>query len=172
MSKHTLKAGLSVSEIRKLQKDLMRYQEYLTNKAAQLAKRLSEIGVDIAQVQIADLDAIFTGELIASIHSEFKDSTKHGAIFAVVADDESAIFVEMGTGIVGAKHPYPGKLPAVYAQGKTIRKLADGRYGWFYQDDNGDWWFTEGMPSRPFLYNTSLELQKKVVETAIDIFGK
>lgn len=172
MAKHTLKAGLSVSEIRKLQKNLMRYQEYLTNKAEQLAKRLSEIGVDIAQVQIADLDAIFTGELIASIHSEFKDSTKHGAIFAVVADDESAIFVEMGTGIVGAKHPYPGKLPAVYAQGKTIRKLADGRYGWFYKDDNGDWWFTEGMPSRPFLYNTSLELQKKVVETAIDIFGK
>lgn len=171
MAKKTLKADLSVSSIRNLQKNLIRYQEWLTNKAAQLAKRLSEIGVDIAQVQIADLDAIFTGELIASVHSKYKDSTKHGDIFAVVADSSHAIYVEMGTGIVGAKHPYPGKLPAIYAQGKTIRQLADGRYGWFYQDDNGDWWFTEGMPSRPFLYNTSLELQKEVVKIAKEVFG-
>lgn len=172
MGKKVFKADLSISSIRQLQKELVRYQEYLTNKAAQLAKALSEIGVDIAQVQVADLDAIFTGELIASIHSEYKDSTKHGAIFAVVADSSHAIYVEIGTGIVGAQHPYPGKLPVIYAQGKTIRQLSDGRYGWFYQDDNGDWWFTEGMPSRPFMYLTSLELQEQIVNVAMDIFGK
>ena len=176
MAKKVFKADLSISSIRQLQKDLMRYQGNLTNKTSQLAKRLSEIGVDIAQVQIADLDAIFTGELIASIHSEYKDSTKHGAIFAVVADDESAVFVEFGTGIVGQKSPYPYEFPEgvtwEYASGKTIRRLADGKYGWFYKDDNGDWWFTEGMPSRSFLYNTSLELQKEVVKIAKEVFGK
>lgn len=172
MAKKTLKAGLSISSIKNLQKELKRYQENLVNKAARLAKRLSEEGVDIAQVKIADLDAIFTGELIASVHSEFKDSTKSGAIFAIVADSSHAIYVEMGTGIVGARHPYPGKLPAVYAQGKTIRQIADGRYGWFYKDDNGNWWFTEGMPSRPFMYLTSLELQTKVVKIAKEIFGE
>lgn len=171
MVKKTLKVGLSISSIQNLQKELKRYQENLVNKAARLAKRLSEEGVDIAQVKIADLDAIFTGELIESVHGEFKDSTKSGAIFAIVADSSHAVYVEMGTGIVGARHPYPGKLPAVYAQGKTIRQIADGRYGWFYKDDNENWWFTEGMPSRPFMYLTSLELQTKVVEIAKEIFG-
>lgn len=170
MAKKTLKADLSVSSIRNLQKELERYKDSLTYKCRLLAEKLSERGVEVARVQIADLDAIFTGELIRSLHSEYKGSAKFGAIFAVVADSSHAIYVEMGTGIVGARNPYPGKLPAVYAQGKTIRQLADGRYGWFYQDDKGDWWFTEGMPSRPFLYNTSLELQKEVVKIAKEVF--
>lgn len=165
------KASLSADSIRNLQKELEKYKDSLTDKCRLLAERLAERGVEIARVQVAELDAIFTGELIQSLHSEYQGSTPYGAIFAVVADSSHAIYVEMGTGIVGAKHPYPGKLPAVYAQGKTIRQLADGRYGWFYKDKDGNWWFTEGMPSRPFLYNTSLELQNEVVRIAKDIFG-
>lgn len=172
MAKRVFKATLSADSIRNLQKELEKYKDSLTYKARLLAERLSERGVEIARVEVAELDAIFTGELIESLHSEYQGSTPYGAIFAVVADSSHAIYVEMGTGIVGAKHPYPGKLPAVYAQGKTIRQLADGRYGWFYKDKDGNWWFTEGMPSRPFLYNTSLELQKEVVEIAKEIFSK
>lgn len=172
MAKKILKSDLSVSGLQTLQKELERYQDSLIYKCRLLAEKLSERGVEIARIQIADLDAIFTGELIQSLHSEYKGSTQYGAIFAVVASSLHAIYVEMGTGMVGAAHPYPGKLPVVYAQGKTIRQLADGRYGWFYQDDNGDWWFTEGMPSRPFLYNTSLELQKEVIKIAKEIFGE
>lgn len=175
MAKKPLKADLSVSSIRQLQKNLIRYQEYLTNKAAQLAKRLSELGVDIAQVQIANLDAIFTGELIASIHSEYKDSTKYGAIFAVVADSSHAVFVEFGTGQRGEDKPYPYPLPDGvswdYNVGKTIRQNAvTGRYYWFYPGQDGKWHYTEGMPSRPFMYLTSMELIREVPKIAKDIF--
>lgn len=175
MAKKPLKADLSISSIRQLQKDLIRYQEYLTNKAAQLAKRLSELGVDIAQVQIADLDAIFTGELIASIHSEYKDSTKYGAIFAVVADSSHAVFVEFGTGQRGEDKPYPYPLPEGvswdYNVGKTIRQNAvTGRYYWFYPGQDGKWHYTEGMPARPFMYLTSMELIREVPKIAKDIF--
>lgn len=175
MAKKTLKADLSISSIRQLQKDLIRYQEYLTNKAAQLAKRLSELGVDIAQVQIADLDAIFTGELIASIHSEYKDSTKYGAIFAVVADSSHAVFVEFGTGQRGEDKPYPYPLPEGvswdYNVGKTIRQNATtGRYYWFYPGQDGKWHYTEGMPSRPFMYLTSMELIREVPKIAKEVF--
>lgn len=176
MARHTLKVDLSISGIEQLQKELVRYQEYLTNKAAQLAKALSEIGVDIARVQIADLDAIFTGELIASIHSEYKDSTKHGAIFAVVADSEHAVFVEFGTGQRGKDSPYPYPLPEGvswdYATGKTIRQNAKtGAYYWFYPGQDGLWHYTEGMPSRPFMYLTSMELMQKIPEIAKEVFG-
>lgn len=177
MSKKPLKADLSISSIRQLQKDLIRYQEYLANKAAHLAKRLSELGVDIAQVQIADLDAIFTGELIASIHSKYKDSTKYGAIFAVVADSSHACFVEFGTGQRGEDKPYPYPLPEGvswdYNVGKTIRQNAKtGRYYWFYPGQDGQWHYTEGMPARPFLHNTSMELFREIPKIAKEIFGK
>lgn len=175
MAKKILKADLSISSIRQLQKDLIRYQEYLTNKAAQLAKRLSELGVDIAQVQIADLDAIFTGELIASIHSEYKDSTKYGAIFAVVADSSHACFVEFGSGQRGKDTPYPYPLPEGvswdYNVGKTIRQNATtGRYYWFYPGQDGQWHYTEGMPARPFMYLTSMELIREVPKIAKEVF--
>lgn len=175
MAKKTLKADLSISSIRNLQKDLVRYQEYLVNKAARLAKRLSELGVDIAQVQIADLDAIFTGELIASIQSKYKDSTKFGSIFAVVADSSHAVFVEFGTGQRGVDKPYPYPLPDSvswdYNVGKTIRQNAvTGRYYWFYPGQDGLWHYTEGLPSRPFMYLTSMELIKEVPKIAKEVF--
>lgn len=170
MAKKRLKADLSISGIRQLQKDIEKYQNSIDYKAKLLAENLADMGVEIARVKISSLDAIFTGELIQSVHTEYKSSIRGGAIFCVVADSDHAVFVEFGTGIVGAKHPYPGNLPMVYAQGKTIRQLADGRYGWFYKGDNGQWYFTEGMESRPFMYETSLELEKKVVSVAKRVF--
>lgn len=165
---------LSQSSIQDAIKQLKNYQNSLTYKCQMVAEKLSEKGVQIARVQVAGLDAIFTSELISSIHSEYIGSQKGGGIWAVVVGTDHAMFVEFGTGIVGKQSPYPGRLPDGvtwnYASGKTIRQLADGRYGWFYQDDDGQWWFTEGMPSRPFMYYTSLELKKLVVKTVKEIF--
>lgn len=166
---------LSQSSIKQLQRDLEKYRDSLEYKAKALAETLSERGVEIARVQIADLDAIFTGELIQSIHSEYVTSQKGGAVFAVVADSGHAVFVEFGTGVVGQRSPYPYEFPEgvswQYASGKTIRRLKDGRYGWFYQDKDGNWWFTEGMPSRPFMHNTATELYQIIAKTAKEIFG-
>lgn len=151
------------------------YQNDLTYKCQLLTEKLAEKGVEIARLQLADLDAIFTTELISSVHAEYKGSVKGGGIWAVVAGTDHAMFVEFGTGIVGKRSPYPGKMPEgvdwQYASGQTIRQLADGRYGWFYQDDNGEWWFTEGMPSRPFMYYTSIQLRDIVVKTAKEVFS-
>ena len=160
---------LSPSSVSALKNELEAYRKSLPYKASELARRLSEAGVPIARMNVVELDAVFTGDLINSIHGEYVSSKPFGAIFSIVASSEHALFVELGTGIVGARHPYPGKLPVVYAQGKTIRHLADGRYGWFYEKD-GKWYFTEGMPSRPFLYNTALDLVSLVPKIAKEVF--
>lgn len=166
---------LSQKSIQDAISQIKAYQNDLTYKCQLLAEKLAEKGVEIARLQLADLDAIFTTELISSVHAEYKGSIKGGGIWAAVAGTDHAMFVEFGTGIVGKRSPYPGKLPEgikwQYASGKTIRQLADGRYGWFYQDGNGEWWFTEGMPSRPFMYYTAQELEKIVVETAKEVFS-
>lgn len=165
---------LSQSSIQNAIKQLRDYQNSLTYKCQMVAQKLAEKGVEIARVQIADLDAVFTSELLSSIHSEYEGSTKSGGVWAVVAGTDHALMVEFGTGIVGKQSPYPGKLPDGvtwnYASGKTIRRLADGRYGWFYPGDDGNWYFTEGMPSRPFMYYTSLQLMKLVEKTVKEVF--
>lgn len=176
MAKKTLSATLSMSNIKALQKELEKYRDSLTYKDRLLAEKLSERGVEIARVQIADLDAIFTGELIQSLHSEYMGSTPYGAIFAVVANSSHAVFVEFGTGQRGEDKPYPYPLPEGvswdYNVGKTIRQNpVTGRYFWFYPGQDGKWHYTEGMPARPFMYLTSMELIREVPEIAREVFG-
>ena len=165
---------LSQSSIQNAIKQLRAYQDSLTYKCQMVAQKLAEKGVEIARVQIADLDAVFTSELLSSIHSEYEGITKGGGAWAVVAGTDHALMVEFGTGIVGKQSPYPGELPDGvtwnYASGKTIRQLAYGRYGWFYPGDDGNWYFTEGMPSRPFMYYTSMQLMKLVEKTVKEVF--
>lgn len=175
MAKKVIPMTLSQKSVQNVIKELRSYKNSLEYKCRLLAEKLAEKGVEIARVQVADLDAVFTGELIESIHSEYVGSVKDGAIFSIVADSSHAVFVCFGTGIVGQESPYPGKLPEgvtwEYASGKTIRQLADGRYGWFYSKD-GKWYFTEGMPSRPFMYYTANELRDLVTETVKEVFAR
>lgn len=86
-------------------------------------------------MQIADLDAIFTSELISSVHVEYEGSTKGDGIWAVIAGTDHAAFVEFGAGIVGTAKSLSwetaGGVSWQYASGKTIHQISDGRYGWF-----------------------------------------
>ena len=161
---------LSHASIERLKKELNNYQKELETKTYLLCNKLADIGVQVAQANVVSLDAVFTGELFNSIKSELVSSNKYRTVFLVKATSSHAIYVEIGTGIVGAETPYPGLLPVVYAQGKTIRQLADGRYGWFYER-GGQWYFTEGMPSRPFMYLASVEIQERIIQIAKDVFA-
>lgn len=176
MARRIFKSDLSISGIENLKKQIIDYQEnILPNKARELCRKLAEQGVEIAKANIARLDAVFTSELLNSVHIQDGGGTKTSAIFYLVVDSEHALFVEFGTGQLGEEAPYPYPLPNGvawnYNTGKTIFEISAGQYGWFYPKD-GQWYFTQGMPSRPFMYETSLELQELVVKTAIEVFGK
>lgn len=165
---------LSKSSVKRAIRQLKAYKNGLTYKRQKLAQRLAEKGVEIAKIQVAELNAIFTGDLMESIHSEYEGFVEGGGVWAVIADSEHAIFVELGTGMVGKKSPYVGDFPDgvswVYGSGNTLFKTKDNRYGWFFPGDDGKWYFTEGMPSRPFMYNTANELKELIVEIAEEVF--
>lgn len=172
----TIKGDLSVSGLKQLQKELDKYKNDVIYKTQLLAEKLAERGVEIARVKIADYNAIFTGELIQSIHKEYKESGKYGATFIVVTDSKHAAFVEFGTGQYGMDVPYPYPLPEGvswdYAVGKTIRQNPKtGRYYWFYPGKDGKWHYTEGMPARPYMYETSIELMQVVSQVAKEVFS-
>ena len=167
---------VSLSGLNQFKRDLQKYKtNVLERKAELLARRLAEKGVDIAKSNITTLDAIFTGELLSSMRAENGGGAKGTAIFYVVADSRHAVFVEFGSGQLGLEGGYPYPFPEgvdwQYNTGKTIFEISPGQYGWFYQDANGNWYFTQGMPSRPFMYETSLELMQLVVKTAKEVFA-
>ena len=159
MAKKAFKSDLSVKGLENLKKQLLDYKNNtLQQKLNLLAKTLSGKGVVIAQANIAGLDAIFTGELISSIHTRKGSGSKGTAIFYIVADSKHAAFVEFGTGQLGQEGGYPYPFPEGIEwecnTGKTIFEIEPGQYGWFYPGDDGKWYFTQGMPSRPFMYET------------------
>ena len=157
-------------------KALRDYENSLTYKCRLLAEKLAEKGVEVARIEVTSLDAIFTGDLMRSIHAEHIGNIKGGGIWAVVADDESAVFVEFGTlGSLGGKKEYPYPLLEGvqwnYGSGSNIIQLANGQYGWFYKGDDGKVYWCEGMDSRPFMYLTGIELEKDVAKVAMEVFG-
>lgn len=175
MARRVFKTDLSVKGIESLKKALQNYKNNtLQQKIEHLALALAENGVSFAQVNLATLDAIFTGELISSIHTKYGGSAKGIAVFFIVADSEHAAFVEFGTGQLGQEgsypHPFPEGVQWNYNTGKTIFEISPGQYGWFYPK-NGQWYFTQGMPSRPFMYETSMELYRTIARTAKGVFG-
>ena len=95
--------NLSQKSIQDAISQIKAYKNDLAYKCQLLAEKLSERGVEIARLQLSDLDAVFTTELISSIHAEYKGSVKGGGIWAVVAGTDHAVFVEFGTGIVGKR---------------------------------------------------------------------
>lgn len=172
MAKKKYKVDIfSNKSLGQLKRHLNEYKNSLPGKLELVCQRLSAIGVEVAKISIVELDAVFTGALYNSIESRRLLATDTKAIYSIVANNKYAIFVEFGTGVVGKESPYIGDLPSdyVYASGKTIREISDGRIGWFYERD-GQWYFTEGMPSRPFMYFASMEMRSKVVKIVKEVF--
>lgn len=170
-----IKADLSVSGIKDLQRQLKDYQKNFNSKLEVFTERLASEGVQIARANIVNYDAIFTGELLSSLYREPKERTQDTIVFVIKTDSQHAAFVEFGTGKNGMDTPYPYPLPDgvswSYAVGKTIKQNSKtGRYYWFYPGKDGKWHYTEGLPARPFMYQTSNKLINIVEKTAKEVF--
>ena len=158
--------GLSSSEIQKAIQEIKQYQSELDYKCQKLAERLAEEGVAIARLKIAAYDAVFTGELLNSINSEFGGVIQHGSKWIIYTGCSWAPFVEFGTGVEGQKSPHPD----TSIVGWKYDVNSHGEKGWAYFKDSA-WHWTKGMPSRPFMYETGQELRKIVVKIAKEVFG-
>lgn len=154
----------SISEALQTVKDL---QGWLSDALAELARYLTEErGKEIAQMHIARLGAVDSGTLHNSIEGKYDTKAHSGTLSANV---EYAVYVEFGTGIVGAT----GKShPAAKEKGWDYDRNHHGNAGWYYPSENGKWipkegkykgqrmaW-TKGTAARPFLYSTMLDLEE------------
>ena len=98
-----------------------------------------------------------TGELRSATTWSFNKSTNIGTIHV---GTKYAVFVNFGTGIIGASNPV-ADLPAGYQyQGGTGKKDTSG--GWWYFDEfDSNWWYTHGQRGQNFMYRT-MEYMKSI----------
>lgn len=161
------KTDLSYKGITKLIEDLTAYKESLGDKCNEIVRQLEEMGLEKAKA----LCPVDTGEARDSIVG-YMDEGEHTA--TIIAGSH-CIYIEFGTGVVGkgSQHPSPEWLAFMewaYGSGGTIFKTKDGRIGWYYPADDGTWKFTEGMPSRPFMYETVQYLRSQLSRVAAEAF--
>lgn len=146
----------------------------LDNRVDLFLRKLAEAGVEIAKAKVVKYNAVFTAELLNSIHVE----PKKDGVYAIVSDSEHTAFVEFGTGMYGEMNPYPYfselETPISWQYNSPMSEhlqfasetfmwgdqvIQQGTYYWFYFK-NGRWHLSQGMRARPFMYETYLGLNK------------
>lgn len=159
--------GLSASEFEKAAREVEKYKKEVVKKTRLLAQRLAEKGVEIAKIKIMQFPAVDTGELLESMQAQAGDVIENGGEWIVFTDCPHAAFVEFGTGVTGSRNPHPDT--SLVGWRYDVNEHGDA--GWFYFKD-GEWHWTKGMISRPFMYETGRDLKKLVSKTAKEVFGE
>ena len=150
MSRKILKSinmELSTQSINNAIREIREFRRQLQESCLELVEALTMEGAEIAKMQLTSMEAVDTGELEQSIQGLFFPSERCGF---VIADCPYAIYVEYGTGIVGASEPHPEA-----AEQWAYDVNGHGIKGWVYKSDkDGKFHWTMGYISRPFMYNT------------------
>lgn len=159
---------LSASSVRAARERIQRYTTDLPGKVDELCRRLAEIGMQSAVTALHDTNTHETGELESSIQVERLGERN----YLVVTYCGYAVYVEFGTGVVGAGVPYPGNRPE-YITGplsRTTKAREDG--SWVYWDDRqGRFRITKGQRPAGFLAAATVEMGQRVKEVAREVFG-
>ena len=164
MAKTVIRFSLDQKEIDRAIRELKQFKAEFIGKCNLLVQELTEHGVDVAKLEVTRLDAVYTGELRNNIEGYFSPATGVGII---KAGAYYAVYVEFGTGVVGKGSPHPNP------QGYQYDVNSHGDKGWvYYDDDSGQFRWTKGFKSRPFMYNTARQLEKDCKKIAQEVFGK
>lgn len=148
----TIKVDLSASSIDRALQELEAYQKKIEKLGENVVKRLTEDGKKTAQDIAMYMNAYDTGELVSGIVSDYSD----GKGYIRTTAPHSA-YVEFGTGVVGSGSPHP-QASEYWAYDVNEH----GVKGWFYIGRDGKRHWTNGMPSRPFMYDTAQTLRESV----------
>ena len=172
----TISVRLDPNEIAKAIEEIRQYQQDVETKTRLLIQRLTDYGAEIARVKIVGLGAFYSGALLSGVDGYYSPTLNAG--YVRVASDHAA-FVEFGTGVVGysSQHrngEYLSRAAWGYVTGGDKGKIfttKDGRVGWMFPLPDGSCRFTEGIKSRPFMWETAVELAQVFDQIALGVFS-
>lgn len=160
-------------------KEIELYYAQLEARCKKLVEELASHGVEVAKAAIAGLP-YSTGDLEGSIYAIY-DEQLHCAL--VKADNEHAVFVEFGTGIVG-EGTYPNSdylaiaqqfgWQGYYVGGEKGYEFTtkEGRQGWITEMNNGQYYFTEGQEAKHFMDDAFRSIIGNFEDTVQQVFNK
>ena len=155
----TIKVKLDTKSLGRAIKELKKYQKKVDGAGESLVHSLTEQGVSLAQLNASYMNIYDTGELVRGIDSQYQGDKGY-----VMSTAPHSAFCEFGTGVVGASSPHPN--PTLAGWKYDINE--HGEEGWWYWKD-GEWHWTAGMPSRPYMYDTAQMLRQMVVPAAKEV---
>lgn len=155
-----LNLDLSESGIDAALKKLLEYRDRVDKAEDELARRLTEGGTDQAKELAEYMNVYDTGELVRGIQGEVK-----GNVGYVRATAPHSAYCEFGTGVMGEGSPHPD--PGIAGWRYDVNEHGDA--GWWYKGDDGEWHWTKGMPSRPYMYETAQILKEAVPNVAKEV---
>ena len=164
--KKVIKVRLDPHSIADAITQLQMYREDLERRVKLLVKSLTERGAEITRVNIFEMDAVDTRELLKSV-SEYYGVVNGKQVGFIRVNAEYGALVEFGTGIVGKQnsHDLAGNVSYKY----DVNNHGDA--GWWWPDDYGGIHWTKGMPSRPFMYEAAQALRDEFPAIVKEVFG-
>ena len=182
MIRKTITVELTAQGLAKAIREIEQFKRQLKAWCDELVRALVEEGVEVGKANVRSMGAVDTGALEDSIQGVFFPSEMKGIIFT---DAQHAIYVEFGTGSVGAEGPqHPMKqviadeLESYHSDGSPkIHDIHDhGEGGWVYYLQRGSgagtFRWTKGMESRPFMYETLRWLEQNADDIASGVSWK
>ena len=164
MAKTVIRFSLNEKDIDRAISELKAFKNEFLKKCESLIEALTDYGVEVAKLEVAQLDAVYTGELMNSIIGYYSPTYNVGII---KAGAYYAAYVEFGTGVVGSQSPHPNP------QGWQYDLNNHGEKGWvYYDEDGGKFRWTKGFKSRPFMHNTARDLEKNCERIVREVFGR
>lgn len=178
MAKKVIKADLSVKGIENLKKQLIQYRDVeLPNKCRELATRLAQLGVTVAQAKTdesplgkyvtlrTDIPAEKMGcKAILIATGDVKESEGYAPFNTLLA-------IEFGAGIHHNPTPNPNAAKFEMGVGTFPGQIHAFQDGWYYWDEEAqEWRYTHGVKSTMPMYHADMEIIKSVVKVAKEVF--
>jgi hypothetical protein len=171
---------LSKQSVEQLQKDLEAYIDDLSVKCEKVVRRLAEIGLAVAEEEIAkagytyDADGHESGSNTEHTSDINVSTSSNSAKADLVVSGEDILFIEFGAGVYyngeAGKSPHPkgkdfGFVIGSYGKGNGIKKL------WGYYDDSGTFVLTHGTEATMPMYKAALKMYEEAPNVVKEIFG-
>ena len=180
MVRKTMKINLldGGKSLQQASRQIEQYKNDLSRKCEEICRRLSEIGVQVANTVLRE------GKLEdyqPSTKVSYEIDTSGNIVRAkIIISGPYILFLEFGSGIrySGTKNPKvaelgygPGTYPSNAPQQNPPYDNWESPTGWYYYGDDGKVHHTFGVQAKMPVYRASVEIMKSVNEVAKEIFG-
>ena len=149
------------ASVSRAQRRLDEYFADLIEKANELCRRLAEIGKVRAELDFSN--AIYDGTNDVSVSVE-----PIGNGYAIHATGNAVLFIEFGSGVIGAGHPEPeGYGPGTWSDGPNGKGHWQDPGGWYYRHGEK----SIGNPPAAAMYHAKQDVLQEVQRIADEVFA-